>query len=1323
MVAMIDISGYSSITSSLTALGKLSSELITNTVGSYMDQVVTVIFAFGGDVIKFLGDAILICFSKVPGESESELAERATYCCLYVSAHLKSVSIDLSKAIQDYKRHTDRSILEATNSSNTPAVALSAAFESGAPGMDVVTLEIHVALTAGMVEHVIMGLEGKRMDYAIHGACMNDLGAILDSTTRETADAAESEPLISDLSDEAFSLLRLFLNEALLYKLEINKNLKRIQTATDNVAYAAITSLNQLGDSTLPNTISSPSPTIKKQITLNCAVTTINQTQFPSEFRSVSVIFVKLKSEFNAQNAQTIFETFVSILKKWEGTFQQFAVDDKGDTVNVAARLMSLGNHFDSHPDSIIIKCDLATYSLTKEDFGHINLGEKTVKGKRLPIQVWGVKSKDEYIRKGGEQGHRMQRGQDKSVFGYIKERNILKQSLLDWVGEAEGKLVVVEGKSGMGKSKLLDYIAQRMTDVGIQYSLSQGSEIKQYSPYLSIQSLMNFIYRRFTDMEETRADDTGARGSNNDIRHSQGTFGSRRRTYAQSRRSSLIGTKLQPSHRDQGAKADGKEKLIVKFLEAMGENASFAPLLSEVLPLATIPDTSYTKKLDPDARRNLIKSMVVRLVNKTLEIEKFGIIWDDAQWMDSASLEIVAEIIHKCPKAINFIFMRPLPENPLKTFEQILTAPKIQKMDINGLSESDVGQILLHKFAPFGIADVSPKVISVIFAKSEGSPLTIDAICESAKTDFHDIFSISAKNTLEFNNAAGEKKLDGYSTVASAVMMQFDAHFEGLIDESTREYLLPLLAYHYRKTDVIEKQILYLDELARLRFKRRHWQECANTLESLYSIVEAAPAFLGITSEQRGYWAANLAHARLLTASFTVREAELTYVALKLLGKPFARDVTNPKKELIPAILRLFCVWKQTKGGSRPLRRIGFFTQRASKQNNASKDAERDATDTDEAEYVCYQTLYTLTAYSDFMTKDTAGLLLFKLLTYSVTHGHKDRAKFAGLMFQIGFFFLWAVPPIAKFLFNHGCKVEKSLSSEESLQDMAEWYGFKGICLLNFGRLAEAKENYLKFKSFDNELEEACLVPGTWQHFNGRLLATRRIMVNDFGGAQRLVKASREHLPKNIMENERIVHLAMINYPIEIWVLLTRGEFSGVLERLEPLSKSFVSFTMPFSSAVDTITMLPLQLIMLYVGRSLYDSSTSKSHVWSKEDKNIIIDSLQRILDYLDRLACKLKLPLYAWPYTLVTSSKLMFQDQIPKARNLLVNALKKDGKILNELHMHLATSSIYLSLLVSDVNSKRSYFKNALDFYEARGHVLPAKWLQNVQNVILES
>ncbi len=48
----------------------------------------------------------------------------------------------------------------------------------------IIELSIHIALTAGPVQQVIIGSLNDRMDYCVYGECVSSLGTILDASKR-----------------------------------------------------------------------------------------------------------------------------------------------------------------------------------------------------------------------------------------------------------------------------------------------------------------------------------------------------------------------------------------------------------------------------------------------------------------------------------------------------------------------------------------------------------------------------------------------------------------------------------------------------------------------------------------------------------------------------------------------------------------------------------------------------------------------------------------------------------------------------------------------------------------------------------------------------------------------------------------------------------------------------------------------------------------------------------------------------------------------------------------------------------------------------------
>ncbi|KAJ3214086.1 hypothetical protein HDU67_002086 [Dinochytrium kinnereticum] len=176
--AMIDISGYSALASLLEGtLGKMSSEIITQTVGTYMAKVSDIIFQYQGDIVKFLGDAVLVTFSAVDkNEDQDSIRRRAAICCLEILVKCPTQQIDLESWSQ---------MLKATQ----PGLSGTAReYDSGLIAKDESVLQktyqlsLHIALAEGLGSRVIIGILSERLDYLIYSDSLQHLGDLLDGT-------------------------------------------------------------------------------------------------------------------------------------------------------------------------------------------------------------------------------------------------------------------------------------------------------------------------------------------------------------------------------------------------------------------------------------------------------------------------------------------------------------------------------------------------------------------------------------------------------------------------------------------------------------------------------------------------------------------------------------------------------------------------------------------------------------------------------------------------------------------------------------------------------------------------------------------------------------------------------------------------------------------------------------------------------------------------------------------------------------------------------------------------------------------------------------
>src|SRR5437588_2186900 len=84
-VLFADISGFTSLTERLAEHGRSGVEELTQMLNDYFGQIIKIVAAHGGDVVKFAGDALLALWqTEDASEDLTALTLRASQCALAV---------------------------------------------------------------------------------------------------------------------------------------------------------------------------------------------------------------------------------------------------------------------------------------------------------------------------------------------------------------------------------------------------------------------------------------------------------------------------------------------------------------------------------------------------------------------------------------------------------------------------------------------------------------------------------------------------------------------------------------------------------------------------------------------------------------------------------------------------------------------------------------------------------------------------------------------------------------------------------------------------------------------------------------------------------------------------------------------------------------------------------------------------------------------------------------------------------------------------------------------------------------------------------------
>ncbi|KAJ3177341.1 hypothetical protein HK101_010300 [Irineochytrium annulatum] len=211
---------------------------------------------------------------------------------------------------------------------------------------------------------------------------------------------------------------------------------------------------------------------------------------------------------------------------------------------------------------------------------------------------------------------------------------------------------------------------------------------------------------------------------------------------------------------------------------------------------------------LDGTARGNLMKSTFTKIITAFLETTVAAFIFDDTQWLDSSTLDVLTQISRFCPKIYLQILSRPLKDSANKAISAVVTLPETEHLVLSGFTKDECLQMIEWKMKSLTlhISSVNPEILSAIFVKTGGNPLflqlTIEVVVAKIGSDLR--ISPDGELIMAAKDASADMML---SDLGAAVLFQFDR-----LDPSFQRILkaASILGQYFVLTDVLD--ILKLD-------------------------------------------------------------------------------------------------------------------------------------------------------------------------------------------------------------------------------------------------------------------------------------------------------------------------------------------------------------------------------------------------------------------------------------------------------------------------------------------------------------------------------
>lgn len=685
-VLFADISGFTLLTERLAEEGPAGVETLARILNEYFGQLIEIIHNYGGDVVKFAGDAVIAVW---PIESDSPQPDSELQASLWrVTMRAAECALEIRERLVNYKIEDS-------------------------------TLYLKLAVSTGQIGHVHVGGVFNRWEFLLTGAPLVELGVANNL-------AKAGEILITPSSWKVI----------------------RADCKADPVEFdmkAAIAQAGQLNSLTKPSSYEKVGAQItipdEAQSSLRAYIPgaiinrlSAGQSGWIAELRRVTVLFINLpdiNEKTPLEEAQNIARLLQRSVYRYEGSINKINVDDKGITVvaalglppfaheddpargvksalmirkellnldvrsyigittgrifcgsignaarreytiignavNMSARLMSAAKAQKDLVEKygVPILCDRQTFDSAKEAIEFESIPAVQVKGRGEPMEVFHpLEEKKSVIRPKTE------------LIGRLEEKSLLANALQELTRGAPLQALLFHGEAGIGKSRLTEELIRQAASLNVRTFVGGGDSIEKNSSYHAWRS----VFSKLFDIEEI-------------LNHPQLT------------------------EEDRIAIHD---KTIDKLNEIDPDLVRYAPLLDVVLP-PVIPENEFTSAMTGETRGGNIRELLVRLLNHEAAQMPLIIAIEDLHWLDSASWTLLADVHQKVRPVLLILNTRPLSMPVQEEFNLIANSPETIFVKLDTMLLDDVEALVCQRL---GVKSIPPQIGKLIREKSEGHP------------------------------------------------------------------------------------------------------------------------------------------------------------------------------------------------------------------------------------------------------------------------------------------------------------------------------------------------------------------------------------------------------------------------------------------------------------------------------------------------------------------------------------------------------------------------------------------------------------------------
>lgn len=366
-----------------------------------------------------------------------------------------------------------------------------------------------------------------------------------------------------------------------------------------------------------------------------------------------------------------------------------------GDAVNLAARLMGL-----ACDGQIIV--GRSTWLKVADRFTWRALGPTRVKGKTELVQVYEVL--DRRVPAAASMRPRRENG---TIVGREEEIACMHAAVTRAL-TGHGQLLSISGEAGIGKTRLAEELMTYCQSKGMTQLRADCVSYGTSTPYLPWVTVLR----------------------------------------------TLFGINPEDSHRAR------LTRITSGLTSVRAELAAWTPLVGRILGL-DVRDNELTASLDPEMRKRRFFDIVTDLVRQQAEERPLLLVFEDVHWMDGLSLELLNHLAHNVQDVPALIVAIHRPDITLDAWRECDTYHEIVLTELTGEQTLTLVNSLVH------LPDLPEALERLVLARSQGNPFYAQEVVRAL---------------LDFGHLAPDEAAGGYRLVGDLNQVEMPDTIEGLI-------------------------------------------------------------------------------------------------------------------------------------------------------------------------------------------------------------------------------------------------------------------------------------------------------------------------------------------------------------------------------------------------------------------------------------------------------------------------------------------------------------------------------------------------------------